>query len=41
MNYLLVGIHTDKFNIKKFEHFSDEVLDDSFKDYYLSLISLG
>ena len=34
MNYLLVGIHTDKFNIKKFEHFSDEVLDDSVKDYY-------
>lgn len=34
MNYLLVGIHTDKFNIKKFEHFSDEVLDDSIKDYY-------
>ena len=34
MNYLLVGIHTDKFNIKKFEHFNDEVLDDSVKDYY-------
>jgi hypothetical protein len=34
MNYLLVGIHADKFNIKKFEHFSDEVLDDSVKDYY-------
>lgn len=34
MNYLLVGIHTDKFNLKKFEHFNDEVLDDSVKDYY-------
>lgn len=34
MNYLLVGIHTDKFNIKKFAHFNDEVLDDSVKDYY-------
>ena len=34
MNYLLVGIHTDKFNTKKFEHFNDEVLDDSVKDYY-------
>lgn len=34
MNCLLVGIHTDKFNIKKFEHFNDEVLDDSVKDYY-------
>lgn len=34
MDYLLVGIHTDKFNTKKFEHFNDEVLDDSVKDYY-------
>lgn len=34
MDCLLVGIHTAKFNTKKFEHFSDEVLDDSVKDYY-------
>lgn len=34
MNYLLVGMHTAKFNTKKFEHFNDEVLDDSVKDYY-------
>lgn len=34
MNCLLVGIHTDKFNINKFTHFNDEVLDDSVKDYY-------
>jgi hypothetical protein len=34
MSYLLIGIHTDKFNVNKFEHFNDEVLDDSVKDYY-------
>ena len=39
MNFL-VGIHTDKFNIKKFEHFNDEVLDDSVKDYYFRIIDL-
>jgi len=34
MSYLLIGIHTDKFNVNKFIHFNDEVLDDSVKDYY-------
>lgn len=34
MSYLLIGIHTDKFNVNKFIHFNDEVLDDSAKDYY-------
>ena len=34
MSYLLIGIHTDKFNANKFIHFNDEVLDDSVKDYY-------
>lgn len=34
MNCLLVGIHTDKFNVNKFINFNDELLDDSVKDYY-------
>ena len=34
MSYLLIGIHTAKFNVNKFIHFNDEVLDDSVKDYY-------